>query len=112
MAGRRKMTVRYEDSTESATIYMALDLGRKRWMVGFLLPGDRDAHLYQIAGGDLDGLLALIARQRQKAGGGCVPVASCYEAGRDGFWLDRWLRDRGIDNRVLDPASIEVPRRG
>ena len=34
-----------------------------------------------------------------------------HEAGRDGFWLHRWLRDQDIDNRVLDPASLEVPRR-
>ena len=38
-------------------------------------------------------------------------MVSCYEAGRDGFWRHRWLADRGVDNRVLDPASLEVPRR-
>lgn len=38
-------------------------------------------------------------------------LVSCYEAGRDGFWLHRWLLAQGIENRVLDPASIEVPRR-
>ena len=40
-----------------------------------------------------------------------VRVVSCYEAGRDGFWLHRWLRDQDIDNRVLDAASLEAPRR-
>ncbi len=115
MARRREMTVRYDNSThspeaEAQTIYMALDLGRRRWMVGFLLPGDREARLYQIPGGDRDALAELIARQREKAGDPAMAVVSCYEAGRDGFWLDRWLRDRGVGNRVLDPASIEVPR--
>ena len=36
---------------------------------------------------------------------------SCYEAGRDGWWLHRWLREQGIDNIVVDSASIEVNRR-
>jgi transposase len=40
-----------------------------------------------------------------------APVRSCYEAGRDGFWLHRWLTDQGIVNLVVDPASIEVNRR-
>ena len=40
-----------------------------------------------------------------------APVHSCYEAGRDGWWLHRWLRAHGIDNIVVDSASIEVNRR-
>lgn len=111
MARKQEMTVRHEDSTEAPVIYMALDLGQRRWTVGFLLPGDRDARLMQIAGGDTAALLAAIARQREKAGDARMRVMSCYEAGRDGFWLDRWLRAQGIENRVLDPASLEVPKR-
>src|SRR5258706_16344811 len=37
-------------------------------------------------------------------------VHSCYEAGRDGWWLHRWLSEQGIDNLVVDSASIEVNR--
>lgn len=111
MARRKQMTVRGEDTAKVPTIYVALDLGRRRWTVGVLLPGDRDARIFQIAGGDRESLLALIERQRQTIGTPDVRVASCYEAGRDGFWLHRWLRGQGIDNRVLDPASLEVPRR-
>ena len=40
-----------------------------------------------------------------------VPVKSCYEAGREGFWLHRYLTAEGIDKLVVDPASIEVKRR-
>ena len=36
---------------------------------------------------------------------------SCYEAGRDGFWIHRYLMEQGIENLVVDAASIEVPRR-
>lgn len=111
MARRKEMAVREEDATKTPTIYMALDLGRRRWTVGVLLPGDRDARLFQIVGGDREALSELIRRQRQVVGDPGVRVVSCYEAGRDGFWLHRWLRDRDIDNRVLDPASLEVPRR-
>ena len=41
-----------------------------------------------------------------------APVHSCYEAGRDGFWLHRFLESRGIANLVVDSSSIEVKRRG
>ena len=40
-----------------------------------------------------------------------TPVISCYEAGRDGFWLHRYLEHHGIENLVVDAASIEVNRR-
>ncbi len=112
MARRKEMTVRQDDTTETPTIYMALDLGLRCWTVGFVLPGDRDARLHQIAGGDRKALLTLMARQQSKLGETSARVVSCYEAGRDGFWLDRWLRAQGVDNRILDPSSIEVPRRG
>ena len=111
MARRKEMLVRDEDTTKTPTIYMALDLGRRCWTVGVLLPGDRDARLFQIAGGDREALSQLIRRQRQVLNDPSVRVVSCYEAGRDGFWLHRWLRTQDIDNRVLDPASLEVPRR-
>lgn len=111
MARRRDMVLREADTTKVPTIYMALDLGRRRWTVGLLLPGDRDARLFQIAGGDREGLSRLIRHRREMIGVPGVRVVSCYEAGRDGFWLHRWLREQGIDNRVLDPASLEVPQR-
>jgi len=40
-----------------------------------------------------------------------VPVVSCYEAGRDGFWLHRWLLECGVENLIVDSGSIEVHRR-
>src|ERR671938_1705992 len=61
-----------------------------------------------------EGLLALISRVREQAEralGAPVPVASCYEAGRDGFWLHRVLQKAGIENRVIDPASLLDDRR-
>jgi transposase len=65
-----------------------------------------------LAAGDLGGLARELARARERFGvPAATPVRSCYEAGRDGFWLHRWLVGAGIDNRVVDSSSIEVPRR-
>src|SRR5215475_538437 len=65
---RREIAIREEDNSKVPTIYTALDLGRRRWTVGMLLPGDRDARLFQIAGGDREALSELIRRQRQMVG--------------------------------------------
>ena len=111
MAGRKELAVREEDNSKVPTIYMALDLGRRGWTVGIVLPGDRHARLFQIVAGDREALSVLIQRQREAISNPGVRVVSCYEAGRDGFWLHRWLRDQCIENRVLDPASLEAPRR-
>ena len=73
----------------------------------------RGAHRHKLDGGDHAGLLALISKKRAQAEkklGRPVRVVSCYEAGFDGFWLHRWLVEQGIENRVLDPSSIELPR--
>jgi hypothetical protein len=80
MARRKEMTVREEDTAKAPTIYVALDLGRRRWTVGVLLPGDRDARLFQIAAGDRERLSTLIRRQREMIGGPGVRVASCLYA--------------------------------
>lgn len=62
--------------------------------------------------GDCAGVLREVAATQAKWG--LAPtgrVVSCYEAGRDGFWIHRWLRQQGIGNEVVDSASIEVSRR-
>jgi transposase len=105
------MTVGCEDITDTPTIHLALDLDRRWWTVVFVLPWDRAARLYRIAGGDREALLPLIERQRNKLDEEGARIVGCYEAGRDGFWLDRWLKAHGVDNRILDSASLEVPRR-
>jgi transposase len=57
-------------------------------------------------------LLQVVEKAKKRCGlHGAVPVLSCYEAGRDGFWLHRWLLEQGIDNVVVDSSSIEVNRR-
>ena len=73
----------------------------------------RTVSRYKIDGGDLGKVLELIAAMRRRLAklGKPVRMVSIYEAGYDGFWLHRALRAAGIDNRVIDAASIPVDRR-
>src|SRR6201997_864227 len=96
------------------TIFVAIELSQKTWLVTLHSP-DRDRiSRHKLEGGDHAGLLALIAQVRARASKklGAVPeVASCYEAGYDGFWLHRLLEAAGIANYVFDPGSIAVEQR-
>jgi transposase len=100
---------------DNGTIFVAIELSRRSWLVTIHSP-DRDRiSRYKLEGGDHGGLLALIDRVRERAGrspGSMPTVLSCYEAGYDGFWLHRLLVGAGIMNHVFDPASIAVEQRG
>lgn len=99
------------DSKTNA-LYLALELGRARWILGFATPG-HNVSIVPITGGDRTALLKAIARAKQRFGFlPDAPVRSCYEAGRDGFWIDRYLRSVNVENLVVDSSSIEVNRRG
>lgn len=97
------------DSVTGGVLYLALELSDKRWKLGFS-EGSR-VRVVSIAAGDWAGLHAQMdkARAKFKLAAG-VRVVSCYEAGRDGFWIHRDLVHEGVDNVVVDPASIEVNR--
>src|SRR3954451_19992768 len=98
----------------SATLFVALELSRSTWRVALHAPRTNKVSQHRLDGGDADGLLALITRKREQAEenlGQPVRVVCCFEAGYDGFWLHRWLGARGIENRVLDAASLLVNRR-
>jgi len=99
---------------QDGTIYLAFELSKSRWLVARLLPGSSKVSRFRLAGGDTAGLLELLSEAREKAARLGFPrarIVSCYEAGYDGFWLHRWLQGHEVDNRVIDPASVEVPRR-
>jgi transposase len=101
-------------AAERATMFVALELSKSSWLVALHSPVADKVSLHRFVGGDVAGLLALIARKQTQAEarlGRTIRVLSCYEAGYDGFWLHRLLCARGIDNRVLDAASILVDRR-
>jgi transposase len=95
-------------------LYVAFELSKAKWLIGTVLSGESKLSRHTVDGGDTTELRELLSKKRALAAkklGRPVRVVSCYEAGFDGFWLDRWLADEGIDNRVLDPSSIEMPRR-
>lgn len=99
---------------EHATMYVAFELGVNKWRLGIVLPDRKRLSQYPIAGGDIEAAWRLIVKARAKAEkqvGGPVRIVSCYEAGYDGLWLHRWLEEHGVENRVLDPASLPVNRR-
>jgi len=100
------------DSPAERTLYLAFELGNSDWKLGFSPGLGQAARQRQVQAGDLVGLAAEIRRAKERFKlAETVRVVSCYEAGRDGFWLHRYLVKQGVDNRVVDSASIEVNRR-
>jgi len=89
------------------TVYVAIELSKKTWVLGIAHP-DRDRpSIHRVCGGNIAELvsrLRVAARNNRR-------ILVCYEAGYDGFWLARVLAKMGIECRVLDPASIQVNRR-
>jgi len=100
--------------TECGTLYVAFELGKATWKLGIVVSGSSRLSQYVVDGGDIEAAWQLIGKAQEKAQkrlGQPVRIVSCYEAGYDGFWLHRELEARGVANRVIDPASIQVNRR-
>jgi transposase len=97
---------------EHVTIAVAFELSDARWVIGLQRGASGRVSLHAVAANDVAGVCRLIERERAavERQGQRVRVVTCYEAGRDGFWLHRALVERGYTNHVIDPASIAVPR--
>lgn len=99
-------------STAQRTLYVALELGWTKWNLGMSTALGMAPRLRSMEARDTQALLEELRRAKEKLHLPLeAPVVCCYEAGRDGFWLHRFLLAQGIDNRVVDSASIEVNRR-
>jgi len=99
-------------ATDGAMLYLALELSQRGWTLAFTTGRGQVARIRKMAAGALEAVEAEIARARRRFGlPPAAPVVSCYEAGRDAFWVHRALLARGIGNVVVDAASIEVNRR-
>lgn len=99
---------------EVATLFVGFELSKKAWLVGLYAPElGKTISRHKVEGGDADAALELVtaAKRRLEKLGRPVRVVSVYEAGYDGFWLHRRLTAMGIENRVVDAASIPVDRR-
>lgn len=92
---------------DSATVLVAIELSGKSWLVGVQRQSAARPSLHRLAAGDGPGLMKLLG----ELGVAGVRVVTCYEAGRDGFWLHRLVGEAGIENHVIDPASLRVDRR-
>ena len=107
-----KTTCRAKDKPLSGTLYLALELSQAEWKLGFTIGLGQAPRLRSLKARDRDGLKREIEQAKVRFGlAKEVAVSSCYEAGRDGFWLHRYLESIGVDNLVVDSASIEVNRR-
>jgi transposase len=97
--------------TPSPYLFVSLELCNKKWHASASDWGTRICE-HTVEAGDGQALLGVVERARTRLHlGKDVPIVSCYEAGRDGFWLHRFLEAHGIRNHVIDSASIEVNRR-
>lgn len=100
-----------KDTAIEPALHISFELSDKAWKVAFS-DGRHNPGRFTFAAGDTAALLQCIARAKARCGlPASAKVHSCYEAGRDGWWLHRWLTQQGIDNIVVDSASIEVNRR-
>ena len=101
--------------TQFGAIFVSLELSRSNWLITSLSPGRGEKmSRHSVAAGDVAGLMTLLADLRRKAAartGQNYPIITIQEAGLDGFWLHRVLRQEGIESHVVDPASIATPRR-
>lgn len=101
-------------SFQSTRILVALELSNSLWLVGTRLPGAPKSRMHRISAGDTAALLMLLDRLRSSqpaTSGHPAPIACCFEAGRDGFWLHRLLTANEITTYVVEPTSILVNRR-
>jgi transposase len=97
---------------QDATLIAVIEMGQSSWLVAGVVPGIKRQPLKKLAA-DPDGLLQLLHRWRNEAvQAGCTikRIAVAYEAGRDGFWLARWLRAREIEAYVIHASSVPVSR--
>jgi transposase len=115
MSGETDFSVKVEPEDFKNTLFLAMELSRATWLVATFAPrlGDKIS-VHAIPGWDTRRLLDRIGRLQAKlrGKGACrLGTVCCYEAGYDGFWLHRVLVNHGIENHVLDPASLPIDRR-
>jgi transposase len=102
----RSLTALDQDSTLIAVIEMSLST----WLVAGIVPGVARHPLKKLEAEDLLKLLHRWQSEALKSGRTITRIAVAFEAGRDGFWLARWLREQGIEAYVIHAASVAVSR--
>jgi transposase len=106
-----RVTLQSNDNAVEQVLYIAMELSDKHWKLVFSDGGEKRRHETIEAGHRIE-LVEAIKKAKEKFGlSPEAKVVSCYEAGRDGFWLHRYLVSLGIENQVVDSSSIETNRR-
>lgn len=106
------MTRNRESTPPTAYLLLAFELGQRSWKLGFSAGMGQRPRIRQIPAGAVGLIEKEIVQAKRRLGLSLeATVISCYEAGRDGFWLHRYLVAHGITNHVVDSSSIEVNRR-
>lgn len=98
--------------TPNSTLIVVIEMSQSSWLVAGIVPGVKRQPLKKLDP-DKDALLKLLYRWRheaEKAGHNIKRIAVAYEAGRDGFWLARWLRTQDIEAHVIHASSVAVSR--
>src|SRR6201984_3153072 len=104
----RSLTALEQDST----IIAVIEMSQTKWLVAALVPGAERQPLTKCDAQE-EMLLKLLHRWRREAGQAgrnIERIVVAFEAGRDGFWLARWLRARDVEVYVIHPTSIAVSR--
>src|ERR1700720_2054905 len=99
---------------QNSTIIAVVELSQSSWLVGGVVPGIERQPRKKLEPSP-ERLLAVLHRWRDeavRAGRPITRIALAFEAGRDGFWLARWLDVRGVEAHVIHPSSVAVSREG
>ena len=106
-----RVALQSNDNAVERVLYMAMELSDKQWKLVFSDGGEKRRHETMEAGHRME-LVEAIRKAKEKFDlSSEAKVVSCYEAGRDGFWLHRYLVSLGVENQVVNSSSIETNRR-
>src|SRR5919201_4187898 len=107
-----KATRNTQAKTSEGPLFMSFELSEKTWKLGFTTGPGQKPRERNVTARDQERVLDEIVQAKHRLGlPETAPVVSCYEAGREGFWLHRFLEGHGITNPVVDSSAIEVNRR-
>jgi transposase len=101
-----------QERPTEGTLFVAFELSEKTWKLGFTTGHGQKPRERTVPARQQERVLDEIAHAKRRMGlPASAAVVSCYEAGREGFWLHRYVQGHGITNHVVDSSSIEVNRR-
>src|SRR5262249_35017752 len=107
-----KATRNTQAKTSEGPLFMSFELSEKTWKLGFTTGPGQKPRERNVTARDQERVLDELAQAKRRLGlPETAPIVSCYEAGREGFWLHRFLEAHRITNHVVDSSAIEVSRR-